>query len=421
LLGLTDCSPELAYLPEYGGAIAPYGTLYCHKLLKVSMADGGGQVGRWPDLRLAGADARGPQTALSARPTARAKSSTARRSDVQDSVEDVLKKQQDGLPIHRNERQTLGQFLRTWLEDVAKPSTRPSTYRGYEQKLRVHVLSNSLARMQLSQVTPQEVQAFLNEKHRAGQSAQSVQHLRAILRTALSTAVKWGFVPRNAAALADGPRVIHREVQAPTPAEARTLLEAVRGDRLEALYTVALAIGVRQGEALGLCWKDVDLDAGNLSVRTALQRRKGGFDLVEPKTTKSRRTVALPAVAVKALTHHHERQEFERKKLQGDPWGNDWDLVFTTAEGKPLHGTEVTHLFQRLLRKAGLPHQRFHDLCHACASLLLAQGEHPRVVMETLAHSMIALTMNTYSHVMPQLQREAAAKMDAVLSPKRPA
>lgn len=338
------------------------------------------------------------------------------RVDVQNSVVDVLKKKKDGLPIRRDERQTLGQFVSQWLESVAKPSTRPSTYRGYEQKLRVHVLSHRMAKLQLSQVTPQDVEAFLNEKHTAGQSAQSVQHLRAILRTALSTAVKWGFVGRNAAALAEGPRVVHREVQASTPEEARQLLEVVRGDRLEALYTVALAIGLRQGEVLGLRWKDVDLTGGSLSVRVALQRQTGTFELVEPKTAKSRRTIALPAVAITALQHHRERQEFEKKKMKDDPWLNDWDLVFTTAEGKPLHGTEVTHLFQRLLKEAGLPRQRFHDLRHACASLLLAQGEHPRVVMETLGHSTIALTMNTYSHVMPQLQREAAIKMDAMLT-----
>ena len=313
-----------------------------------------------------------------------------------------------------NERETVGQFLTGWLEDTAKPSVRPSTFRGYEGKVRTHILPG-LGQVRLVKLTPQRLEAFLNEKRGAGLSPQTVQHLRAILRAALSDAVKWGLVPRNVAALVDGPRVPHHDIQPLSPHEARRLLDAVAPHRLGALFSVALAVGLWQGEALGLRWEDTDLDAGTLTVRKTLQRIDGAFEIVEPKTVRSRRTVALPSAAVDALRTHRARQ-MEERLMAGSEWKDDRGLVFTTATGRPLQGTNVTRTFQQLLARAGLRRQRFHDLRHSCASLLLAQGVHPRVVMETLGHSQIGLTMNTYSHVLPPLQREAAARMDEVLA-----
>jgi integrase len=199
-----------------------------------------------------------------------------------------------------------------------------------------------------------------------------------------------------------------------SPEQARAFLDLVRGDRLEALYTVALAIGLRQGEALGLQWNDIDLDTGTLSVRHALQRIGGKLQLVEPKTRLSRRTIAMPPIVVTSLRAHRARQLQERL-WAGSRW-QEGNYVFASRIGTPLDGTNVTHGLQATLIAAGLPRQRFHDLRHACASLMLAQGVHPRVVMETLGHSQISLTMNTYSHVIPSLQREAADRMEEVLA-----
>lgn len=313
-----------------------------------------------------------------------------------------------------NERQTVGQFLTDWLKDTAKPRVRASTFRGYEGKIRTHILPG-LGKVRLVKLTPQRLEAFLNQKRIAGLSAQTVQHLRAILRAALRDAVKWGLVSRNVATLVDGPRVPHHDIQPLSPDEARRLLEVVAPHRLGALFSVALAVGLRQGEALGLRWEDVDLEEGTLAVRKTLQRIDGKFVLVEPKTVRSRRTIALPSAAVDALRRHRARQ-MEDRLMAGSMWKDDWGLVFTTATGRPLQGTNVTRTFQQLLAKAALRRQRFHDLRHSCASLLLAQGVHPRVVMETLGHSQIGLTMNTYSHVLPPLQREAAVRMDEVLA-----
>jgi integrase len=210
------------------------------------------------------------------------------------------------------------------------------------------------------------------------------------------------------------PRVTRREVPALTPASARILLDAARGDRLEALYSVALALGLRQGEALGLKWADINLETGVLRVRRASQRvPHEGTQLVETKTERSRRTLVMPQIVVNALCAHRGRQAVERLAA-GERWVG-LDLVFPSERGTLADGPNVTHRFHKLLKRAGMPAMRFHDLRHACASLLLVQGVHPRVVMETLGHSQISLTMNTYSHVLPALQRDAAEKMEAIL------
>ena len=177
-------------------------------------------------------------------------------------------------------------------------------------------------------------------------------------------------------------------------------------------YTVALAIGLRQGEALGLEWADIDLEGGALHVRHALQRVDGRLVQVEPKTKRSRRTIPLPELAIAAL-HAHRGRQLQEQLWQGSRW-QESGYVFTTMIGTPLDGVSVTKAFQRILRRVGLPHQRFHDLRHGCASLLLAQGVSPRVVMEILGHSQISLAMHTYSHVIPSLERDALSKIDVL-------
>ena len=237
-----------------------------------------------------------------------------------------------------------------------------------------------------------------------------MHHVRAVLTRALNQALRWDLVPRNVAALVDLPRVGHFEISPLSPAEARRFLEHARNDALHPLFVVALTTGLRQGEALGLQWPDIDLDASHLTVRRALQRVNGKLSVVEPKTRRSARTIVLPAVAVTAFRDRRRRQ-LQDRIAAGSLWVES-GFVFTTALGSPLDGTSVTHRMQRLLAEAGMRRQRFHDLRHACASYLLQQGVHPRVVMDLLGHSQIALTMNTYSHLMPGVRDEAATRMD---------
>lgn len=318
---------------------------------------------------------------------------------------------EQGIPLS-DERLTVGQFLANWLDTYARPSVRPSTYSSYESYIRTHLVP-SLGRHRLAKLGPDHVQAMMNEKLATGLSPRTVLHIRAILRRALGQAVKWGLVTRNAATLVDPPKVSRYKVQPLSPEQATKILAAVKGHRLQALFTVTLSVGLRQGEALGLTWGDIDWSAGTLRVHAALQRINGSLQLVQPKSERSRRTIPLPAKSLDALRQHRTRQDQERLHA-GSDW-NDGNFVFATAAGMPLDGPSVTRLFQRLLKAAELPPHRFHDLRHDCATLLLAQGVPMRVVMETLGHSQMSLTADTYSHVLPVMQRDAADRMDKIL------
>jgi integrase len=299
------------------------------------------------------------------------------RKEVAEKLKKVLREQQQGLPIHAD-RQTVGQYLDTWLTEVIKSSVRPKTYRSYEGIVRIH-LSPVLGRFQLAKLTPQHVQQLLNAKRAAGLAPRSVQYLRDVLRNALGQAMKWGLVTRNVATLVEPPRVPHHEMRFLSPDQARALLAAACGERLEALYKVALALGLRQGESLGLRWEDVDFAAGTLRVRYALQRVDGTLQLVEPKTSQSRRTLIMPATVATALEAHRDHQALDRAAA-GDRWV-ETGMVFTTTKGTPLDARNVTGWFKKLLATAGLPDMRWHDLRHSCASLLLAQRVDSHVAM----------------------------------------
>ncbi len=334
------------------------------------------------------------------------------RREAQDRLRAALRDLDAGLDLATG-RQTVGQFMTQWLEDVARPAIRPSTYASYQSYVKLHIVPG-LGHHALPKLTPQHVQAFLNAKTAAGLSPRTVQYIRAILRRALGQAVKWGMVSRNVATLVDPPRSVRTQVRPLTADQARALILFTKDDRLGPLFHVAITTGLRQGELFGLRWEDIDLAAGTLTVRHAVQRIDGKPALVEPKTALSRRTVTLPVSAVAALRTQRTRQLQERL-LASSRW-QDWNLVFASTIGTPLEPSNVTHRFQRLLADAGLPRQRFHDLRHCAASLLLAGGVAPRTIMGILGHSQISLTMNTYAHLSPALEDEAARALDAVLA-----
>ena len=214
------------------------------------------------------------------------------------------------------------------------------------------------------------------------------------------------------------PRIPREEIQPLNAEQARDFLDAVKGDRLEALYHVALAPGLRQGEALALAltWPTVDLDAGTLRVERTLQRYDGAYDLDEVKTARSRRTIAVPAHLADVLRSHRTRQIEERLRAGPDWAGSGWDFVFTTEAGAPIYGPNVTQHFQNALDEAGLPRQRFHDLRHAAASFMLAQGVPVRVAQEVLGHSTIVVTADIYGHVTVDATRAATERVSALLT-----
>ncbi len=311
------------------------------------------------------------------------------------------------------DRQTLGEFLQHWLTDSVKVRVRPKTYSSYESLVRVHVMPTPLARRPLQGLTPQELQAWLNARVESGTSPRLAQYIHAVLRSALEQAYKWLMVPRNIAKLVDPPRVQRHEVQPLTPEQAGRLLRAAEEDRLYALYAVAVALGLRQGEILALRWEDIDIESRTLRVCRTVQRVRGRLVFGEPKSNRSRRSIGLPDIAVNCLRQHQVRQKLDRL-VAGERW-QDHDLVFCTTIGTPIEASNLQKHLLKLLERADLPRVRFHDLRHTCASLLLAQGLSPRSIMEVLGHSQISLTMDTYAHIMPELRREAADAMDRAL------
>ena len=310
--------------------------------------------------------------------------------------------------------------LTRWLDQVAKASIRPSTYVRYRQIVDGDLVP-ALGQIRLTALRPDHVQGMLNDRAakvtRRGvvTSAQTVSHIRAVLRTALNQAVRENLIVRNPAGDAvRPPRIPKIEHTWLEPAQARQFLAAAKGDRLEALYVVALMLGLRQGELLGLRWGLVDLDGGRLRVTQALQKVEGALTLVEVKTARSHRTLDLPATVVEALRQHRTRQDAERSAV-GEDW-QDSGLVFVNEIGGPLDGDTLRRDFAKLLERAGLPRMRFHDLRHSCGSLLLAQGVPGglRTVMEVLGHSNYAMTAHVYTHIGDRLRSGAAAAMDAL-------
>ena len=266
-----------------------------------------------------------------------------------------------------------------------------------------HVIP-ALGNVKLAKLTPAHLQGFYRTKLDAGLSPRTVQYLHVVLHRALKQALRWSFVTRNVAEAVDPPKVHKKEVTPLSPEQTRVFLKAASeaGDRLEALYVLAIHTGMRQGELLALKWEDVDLDAGVLRVKGT-------------KTARSRRTVKLSETALKALGSHLTRQLGEIDRV-GSMWREN-GLVFATAIGTPLNRHNLTQRsFKPLLDRAGLPRIRFHDLRHTCATILLSQGVHAKFVQELLGHATIAITLDTYSHVLPGMGGATAEAMDKAMS-----
>lgn len=305
-------------------------------------------------------------------------------------------------------RFTVAAFLADWLEHSVRPRCRPATVASYEGIVRLYLVPE-LGRLPLAKLGPEDIQAMLARlSTRANLSPTTVRYVYAVLRIALGRAAKQGKTIRNVATLVDPPRKAEREIHPLSAAQVRTFLESVRGDRFEALYTAAVGTGMRQGELLGLRWVDVNLDAGTLRVEHSLQR--GTRTLAAPKTHRGRRQLQPPPFVIEALREHRRRQMAD----QGDAWSLSGH-VFTTAKGTPLDTRNVTRYFQLALARAGLPHQRFHDLRHAAATVLIEQGVDLSVVSRMLGHSDLATTADVYGHLTDRMLQTAADKMERAL------
>ena len=319
----------------------------------------------------------------------------------------------DGGLVFEDGGLTVGEYVERWLKDSVRGTVRQSTYEAYEYMTYPHIVP-ALGRVKLKALTPVHVRTFYREKLDGGLSSATVRKMHGVLQKALDQAVSDGLIPRNAAKGIRLPQDKKKEIRPLSPDEARALLVAARGDRLEALYVLAVSTGLREGELLALRWENVDLKGAVLRVSQTLTREGGKVLLGPPKTKNSRRAVGLMGSAVQALREHLTRQLEEMESLGSlyRPGG----LVFANEVGGIVNPSNLRNRsLKALLERAGLPPIRFHDLRHTCATLLLSRNVNPKIVSEMLGHASIAITLDTYSHVLPNMQESAVRALEEAL------
>lgn len=349
-------------------------------------------------------------------------------AEARDKLDDLRRELRLGTLAPAGPALTVAAYLAEWIErDRAR--VRPSTWRGRETHVRVYLIP-SLGRIALARLSAADVEralsAFLvtgrpdrpakrtrGRQNAAGISAQTVRHIRTTLRRALGDAVRDGLSGRNAAADSRPPYLPHRPITYLAARDLARLLDATRDDEYGPIYALAATTGLRLGELLGLSWGDVT--DGRLTVRRSLARAHGnGWELAEPKSARSRRTIPLPARARQAIETQRTRQR-STESASGTAWANRDGLVFTDAVGWPLAPERVSREFGKARNAAGVPRIRFHDLRHSAATALLTAGVPLAVISEWLGHSGIAITASAYAAIVPELMTDAADAMDRAL------
>lgn len=318
------------------------------------------------------------------------------RKDAASALAKAIAERDSGI-IYEAGKLNLGDYLDKWISTIQN-NLRSTTVRRYEVSCRLHI-TPTLGGVKLAKLNPLQLQDLYEQKLDEGLSPRTVQIIHATLYKSLKQAVKYQLIPINVAASAQPPKAPRKEVVPMTTKQVKRLLSAASNDRLEALYVLAVTAGIRQGELLGLQWEDVDFVKGTVKIRRTIHQR----EVHPPKTSKSRRMLKLSKLALTALWDHKEQSN-----------GSEW--VFCNRVGKPIR---CNHLIARhwkpLLEKAGIPYTNFHNTRHTAASLMLNGGVNPKVISSVLGHSSVAFTLDTYAHLMDDMDGTAADSMDDAL------
>ena len=340
------------------------------------------------------------------------------RREAEQALVAALGKQRDGIAVDAG-RMTVGEYLDEWLTGIT-PSLRATTAQSYRKLMRDHVIRHvgNVRLVDLAAPRIRMLHAELLENGRVdtmgGLSPTTVATVHRVLSHALKDAVTAGLLPRNPAAIVKPPRRARPQWRVWSAEQVQRFLQAAADDRLHALWALLVTTGLRRGEALALRWDDVDLEAGRLRVQRSFTTAGYEVHLTEPKTAAGRRSVSLDPQTTRILGEHRRRQAEERLRV-GPPW-NDTGLVFTDELGRAIHPMRAYVLFRELVwRNPLLPRIRLHDLRHTAATLALAAGVHPKVVQERLGHANIAITLDTYSHVVEGLQEDAACQIASLV------
>jgi len=315
-------------------------------------------------------------------------------------------------------RLTVGEFLKSWLK-THSANVAAKTGERHREIVEKHLIPE-LGAMPVQKLTALQIQDYYakalasgHRKAKRGLSALTVRHHHRVLFQALRQAVRWQLVARNVAEAVTPPKAARKEIQALDAAQVSKVIAAATGTPIALPVLIAATTGLRRGEILGLRWRDIDLDRARLHVAQVLEETRKGVAVKEPKTARSRRTVTLPALAVEALRKHRAEQAETRLMLG---LGKDDDmLALGDPLGNPTRPSNLAKPFNRIVRKAGVPRVSFHALRHSHATLLLKAGTNPKIVSERLGHAGVAITLDTYSHVLPGMQENVAEAIDAAL------
>jgi integrase len=357
-----------------------------------------------------------------------------------DALTEIREQQRRGIPVTTTPM-TVAEYMNYWLQQIAEPAIRRTTYATYEGDVRLHIVPG-IGKRKLKALQAAHIRVWLTDLRTTCQccaqgkdaarktprccamadpkccndalSSSSIRHILRVLRAALQDAVDEELIGRNVARLVQLRVTDAVKVRAFTRAEALQFLQTAEKHRLYALWAVALAMGLRRGEALGLAWSDVDLDRARLTIRQGLHRVDGRLVLDQVKTEASVAVLPIPAPLVTVLRGHRKRQ-FEERFAAGSRW-RETGLVFTTAQGGYIEPRNVNRMFRRLCEVANVPQLRVHDLRHSCATLLFTMGVQPATVQRILRHSSIAVTTGTYVEVIEAVQRDAVDSMGTLLA-----
>lgn len=323
----------------------------------------------------------------------------------------VLRERDTGEYIEPS-KEMLSLYLDRWLDTVAKQRVAASTFKAYSDYVSCY-LKDGLGDKMLSKLEPIEIQEFYNVLGERGIAPKTIRNIHNVLSSALNQAVKWGLTTKNPAPLVDLPKKKKKEMRPLNQEEAARFMDATVYSPWKAYFSLLLSSGMRPSEALGLKWSDIDFKNERVHVQRALSRVTGAWSLEAPKTAQSKRSIPLPPGVVKDLEEHKKDQAAEKLKAENY---NDHNLVFTGKTGVPPDYRNIYNRhFKPLLKSAGLPDIRLYDLRHTCATLLLSAGENPKIVSERLGHASVTLTLDTYSHVLPDMQDRATAKLEKML------
>lgn len=335
------------------------------------------------------------------------------KREVQEAMTRLQNRKLNGT-LGEESRLTVAEFMARWLEDSVRAKAAGTTFDRYTGIVKRQI-NPKIGGVKLAKITPAHVQGLLSSMEADGFKPASLLYAYSVLRRAMNVALRWGFIARNPTSVVDPPKPKYREITPLNAEQARALLKASESHRLHALFVLALQTGMRQGELFGLHWQDVDLERGTLTVRHTLEEIKGVLRLKEPKSKAGRRNIKLPKTSVAALWQHKAKMLAEG--YAAVPW------VFCDTDGKPLRKSNVERRVWKPIRAAAkladgkpIPQIRFHDLRHTAATLLLLEGVHPKVVQERLGHAKISITLDTYSHVLPGMQDEAADKLNRLFA-----